>query len=95
MTSVKKVISHAAQIYGNCSIVFEEAMKGPHETNLLSLDISKSKTLLGISPRWNLEESIFRTINWYQRLREGVNAEELCLADINKFIGDCKQNNHE
>jgi len=37
----------------------------PYEAKFLSLDNSKSKMLLGWEPRWNLEEALSYTIEWY------------------------------
>lgn len=37
---------------------------GPHEANYLKLDSSKSKSLLGWMPKWDIETSVNKTIEW-------------------------------
>lgn len=83
--TVKKVIEFANQTYGCGSILWGNGMEGPHEAGLLSLEISKAREILNVTPRWNLLETIERTMGWYQRQRSGVNAHLLCDADIAAF----------
>jgi CDP-glucose 4,6-dehydratase len=37
---------------------------GPHEANFLKLDCSKSKTILGWKPRWDITEAINKTVEF-------------------------------
>jgi CDP-glucose 4,6-dehydratase len=83
--TVKTVIELANQAYGRGSVLWGDGTDGPHEANLLSLEISKARELLGISPRWNLTETIKLTMGWYQQQRSGVNVHLLCDADIAAF----------
>jgi len=83
--TVQKVIELARKAYGHGNILWSNSLEGPHEAGLLSLDASKSLNILGVTPRWGLEESIERTIRWYLKLREGMPAHLLCGADIKVF----------
>ena len=83
--TVKTVIELANNAYGCGSVVWGDGTEGPHEANLLSLEILKARELLGITPRWNLTETIKLTMGWYQQQRSGVNAHLLCDADIAAF----------
>jgi CDP-glucose 4,6-dehydratase len=83
--TVKTVIELANQAYGHGSVLWSNGAEGPHEASLLSLEISKVQEILGINPRWNLTETIKRTMGWYQDQRNGVNAHLLCDADIEAF----------
>jgi CDP-glucose 4,6-dehydratase len=61
---------------------YAQRIEGPHEAGWLALDTSLAQTRLGVAPRWNLAESVGRTLRWYRALHEGGQARELCLADL-------------
>lgn len=88
--TVQKVIELANQAYGRGSVSWGDGTKGPHEAGLLALEISKAQEILGISPRWNISETIEHTMGWYQQHRNGVSACSLCEADIAIFSSNQK-----
>ena len=57
-----------------------------HEANLLMLNIEKAKIRLGWKPRLNAKECAVLTSDWYKRYKT-ENGYEICLDEINKFIG--------
>lgn len=61
------------------------SLGGVHEAGLLSLDPSKSETLLGVKPRWTFEEMIEKTIIWYRAVAEGKSATDITSAQISEF----------
>ncbi len=83
--TVQKVIELANQAYGCGSVLWGDGTEGPHEAGLLSLEIAKAQEVLGVVPRWNLLETIERTMGWYKKLRNGESARSLCEADILAF----------
>ena len=85
--TVKTVIGLANQAYGRGSVLWSNGTEGPHEANLLSLEIAKAREILGVTPRWNLLETVERTMGWYQKQRDGKSARSLCEADIAAFSG--------
>lgn len=85
--TVQKVIEIANKAYGCGSVLWGDGTEGPHEAGLLSLEISKSREVLGVMPRWNLLETVERTMGWYQKQRDGESARSLCEADITVFSG--------
>lgn len=85
VATVRRVIELANQVYGPNAILWGDGHQGPHEAGLLSLEIVKAKEILGVSPRWNLEETVARTMQWYLQFREGAGAHLLCDADIAEF----------
>ncbi len=87
VASVREVITLAQQAYGQGEVRFAKSIEGPHEAGLLALDNSKARSVLGVSPRWKLDESIRRSLNWYRDLAQGTNANTLCLADLDAFLG--------
>jgi CDP-glucose 4,6-dehydratase len=48
-----------------------DSSAAPHEACLLSLDSSKARTELGWKPRWDAEQAILRTLDWYHAWKSG------------------------
>jgi CDP-glucose 4,6-dehydratase len=57
-----------------------------HEAGILKLDISKSQSLLGWSPKLGTEEAINLTANWYKNFSDGIEAAQLVNNDIKYFL---------
>jgi CDP-glucose 4,6-dehydratase len=55
---------------------------GPHEANLLHLQIDKAHTRLGWQSRWDYATTLARTVGWYRDHHDGAAALECCLADL-------------
>lgn len=80
--TVRTVVQLAQSAYGTGQTSWDDGSAGPHEAGWLALEVAKARTLLGISPRWPLAESVRRTIHWYRLQEQGVSALELCEADL-------------
>lgn len=85
--SVHEVVELARRSFGAGQASYAAIEDGPHEAGLLSLDPAKAKKVLQVEPRWELGETVSRTLRWYRSQLEGANAEKLCLEDI-KAYGD-------
>jgi CDP-glucose 4,6-dehydratase len=86
--TVREVIETARAIYGGpAQVQWDDGTTGPHESAWLSLEIIKAQQRLEIAPRWELKETIVRTIEWYRQLARGTDARKLCEADIASFVG--------
>jgi len=59
----------------------------PHEANYLKLECSKAKTRLNWHPRWSIEETLHKIIEWTLAYKEGKVMREICLAQIDEYIG--------
>ena len=44
---------------------------GPHEANFLKLDCSKLKNTFGWKPRWNVEMTMEKIVEWFINYRKG------------------------
>ena len=84
-STVQAVIKLANQAYGSGDILWGDGTEGPHEAGLLSLEISKAQDVLGIAPRWDLVETVERTMCWYKQQKNGKSVRLLCDADITAF----------
>lgn len=85
--TVRDVVERAQKIYGKGRVTWGDGAEGPHEAAWLALEICKARTVLGVVPRWSLDESVRRTMHWYRRLYEGADAAGLCLSDIDAYVG--------
>ena len=81
-TTVRAVVQIAQKEYGQGQVLWGDGSAGPHEAGWLALEIAKARTLLGITSRWPLVESVQRTIQWYWQQQQGVSALNLCEADL-------------
>ena len=58
----------------------------PHEANYLGLDSSKVKTLIGWAPRWNVEETINKTVDWYKKHSEEQDIVQTIEEQIRDYM---------
>ena len=85
--TVRTVIDLARSAWPGAGVNYAQRIDGPHEAGWLALDTSLAQTRLGLAPRWNLAESVGRTLRWYRALHEGGEARGLCLADLDAWSG--------
>lgn len=85
--TVGAVLELARQAYGSGEIVAAKTSPEMHEAGKLMVESAKAREKLGFAPRWDLEESVRRTMGWYQKLAQGESALALCHADIAAFDG--------
>lgn len=83
--TVRELVEFAKRYFSGSQVIYSTDNNGPHEAGLLSLDISKAKSKLGINPNWDLQQSLEHTFNWYVSLQNGLNARDLCEQDINDY----------
>ena len=63
---------------------------GPHEANFLKLDCSKLKMKFGWNPKWNLDEAIYRTIQWSKCWVSGNDVRDCMETQIKEFLSNNK-----
>jgi CDP-glucose 4,6-dehydratase len=83
--AVRDVVELARAAYGEGEVRYGSGDDGPHEAAWLALDAAKAESVLGVSPRWTLIETVKRTMAWYRARRDGTDARALCAADIADF----------
>ncbi len=84
--TVLDVAERATRIWGAGDVVVDRPIDAPFEHNLLQLSIDKSKLKLEWHPRWNGDQAIDATINWYKRILSGENALDVSSEQINAFM---------
>lgn len=85
VASVDKVIALAQASWRGGQVEVDLNSDPLKETAVLRLDTSTAQSDLGVRPIWNIEQSVSRTINWYQKQINGAHAFDLCLDDIREF----------
>lgn len=55
-----------------------------HEAKLLALDITKARFELGWTPRWDIEQTIAKTVEWYAAYQT-EDVYELCVNQIKEY----------
>ena len=53
-----------------------------YESKFLQLNSNKAIKHLNFKQFWTLEETIYKTINWYYKYFKKQDAESLCIDDI-------------
>ena len=79
------IVDRLCKLWGNGASWSLDGNPQPHEAHYLKLDISKAKTALGWAPRWNLEQSLQRTVEWYKAHVVGKDMRELSLSQIRAY----------
>lgn len=83
--TVREVIERARTAFPNSDVIYGDGTSGPHEAGWLALETALARTKLDILPRWDIAESVSRTLAWYRAEAEGRSALALCEADIQAF----------
>lgn len=74
-----------AQTNGNVSWV-NQYDGGPHEANFLKLDCSKLKKTLGWKPRWNVETTMEKIVEWYNTYLNQADTIACMKKQIEEFL---------
>lgn len=85
VATVKDVINLASRAFGWGPVQVNCGAEGPHEASWLALDTDKVRTVLGLTPRWTLDEAVAHTIHWYSEVQAGADPRGLCMALIAKY----------
>ena len=85
MQSVEKVLDLVIKKLGRGRVVVKED-RTKHEANLLKLNNTKSKTMLGWKPKFNLKKAISETAEWYETYYTDRNkSQELSIKQIENY----------
>ena len=85
--TVREVVELARKAYGKGDVLYGDGSAGPHEAGWLALETAKARVVLDVQPRWELAETVARTLAWYRAQQAGADARELCLAEIEQYYG--------
>lgn len=82
---VQWIVQALANDWGDGASWQLDSGEHPHEANYLKLDISKAKSQLSWSPRWDLGKSLSEITIWHKSWLAGQNVQQLCLNQIAQF----------
>lgn len=82
---VRWVIERIAERWAGAPAWEQDARAHPREAQLLTLDSSRARTLLGWQPEWDLATAVDAVVEWYEGYASGVDAGELTRAQIARF----------
>lgn len=82
---VEWVARRAAEHWGGKLEIRAPATPQPPEAPSLELDASRARASLGWQPRWDLDEGLAATVDWYRRFDAGEPARDLVLEQIDTF----------
>ena len=72
---------------GFCKAVWESVCEeGPHEANFLKLDCSKIKSTFNWKPKWDLEMTIEKIVEWSMEYFNSKNVSIIMNKQIQEFI---------
>jgi len=83
--SVRSIIEYLVERWGDGSSWIHDESEQPHEAQLLKLDISKAKKLLGWQPKWDLFEALDSIIEWQKAWLSDQDIKAVTLKQIRQF----------
>jgi CDP-glucose 4,6-dehydratase len=77
------VARSAARLWGDgARVECCPSAANPHEAGMLRLDSTLARTELGWIPRWQLDQSLAKTVAWYRAFASGADMLAVCLDQI-------------
>lgn len=83
--TVGQVVERVGALWGQGMRWEVDQAAQPEESRYLKVDSSKARTVLGWAPRWDLERSLARTLDWYRAYEAGEALQPLMLAQLEEF----------
>ena len=89
--NVAFLVDNLAKLWGKRAKWKITAKKQPHETMLLKLNCSMTKSKLPWRPCWNIEKTLEKTVQWYKTYSENPKkAANVTIEQINQYMKDSK-----
>lgn len=83
--TVQEVAERIVARFGRGSVVVGE-VAAQHEAQLLQLNCDKASQLLGWHPRWNVEQTLAATADWYKAVLGGGGAREVSRHQLHDYF---------
>ncbi len=84
--TVSEVAQRMVDRFGCGSVNVSVNKNHHHEAQLLQLNCDKSHQLLGWHSRWNVNETIEKTSDWYIQIQNNCNAKEITLQQLYEYF---------
>ena len=92
--TVEELVGRIIETWGEGTWRDVSDIAAPHEAKTLRLDCSKAEEELSWWPRWDFDETVRRTVNWYRAILQGCNAKDACMMDIADYMACSRRANH-
>jgi CDP-glucose 4,6-dehydratase len=79
---VECIATKLVEIWGNGAAWTHDSAPSPHEADVLRLDASKARAVLGWRPRLDIEAALEWTIEWYRAWNDGGDMAEFTKKQI-------------
>jgi len=66
--------------------IITENIQTHHEAQLLQLNCDRANQILKWYPRWDVDQTLFETVSWYQKVNDGDNPYETTMNQIIKYF---------
>ena len=83
--TVAWLIKHLVQIWGMGAEWSLDTQQQPHEATYLKLDCSKARSRLGWHPRWGIDQTIEKIVEWHKAYDQGADMREITLSQISSY----------
>lgn len=88
LATVEAVVGSLAELWPGQARWSTSNDAQPHEAGLLALDSSKARQSLGWAPRWSLDTTLKRTLDWQLAWQDGRNMEDVTCDQIAVHQGE-------
>jgi CDP-glucose 4,6-dehydratase len=83
---VEQVIDILSGAWGNKIGWQQDPSTQPHEAHLLKLDCSKAHQELRWTPKWKLDQSIEKIVQWHQAFKARKDMKAISLEQIGDYL---------
>jgi len=84
--TVEQIVEQMCRVWGSGAKWIKDAQKHPHEANLLRLDCSKSRALLGWHPVWDSETTLNKLTIWYKSYFKNQDMLKITRQQIMEYM---------
>jgi CDP-glucose 4,6-dehydratase len=83
--SVENILNTIDECWVDCPGWKLDDEANPHEARFLKLDISKAKDKLNWIPKWNLDSTIKRIVDWNKAFNRKEDMRQYCINEIKSY----------
>ena len=85
--TTEKLVSLFCDVWGSGSVCRVQEDDGPHESNFLKLDCSKSKTVLRWKPHWDIRAAVEKTVE-FAKVKTDKERQVCVDRQIQEYFGE-------
>lgn len=83
---VQWIVEKLTQSWGEGASWLLDSGDHPHEAHYLKLDCSKAKARLDWHPRWNLDETLCKIVDWQKSYQQSADMRAVTLEQIDIYL---------